>query len=71
MPLGTLGVSVDTPGGQLFAIIAAIIFAIVFILDLAGKSEGSFINPTTLTALGLFFIALHLAPVRSPRWRRR
>jgi len=36
-----------------------------------GKAEGNFINPGTLTALGLFFIALHLAPVRSPRWRRR
>jgi hypothetical protein len=55
----------------LFAIIAAIIFAIVFILDLAGKSDGNLINPGTLTALGLFFVALHLAPVRSPRWRRR
>jgi hypothetical protein len=72
MPLGTPGVSIDTPReGSLFAIIAAIIFAIVFILDLAGKSEGNLINPGTLTALGLFFIALHLAPVRSFRWRRR
>lgn len=55
----------------MFAIIAAIIFAIAFILDLAGKSEGNFFNAGTLTVLGLFFVALHLAPVRSPRWRRR
>ena len=56
--------------GRLFAIIAAIIFAVVFILDLAGRSANNFINPGTLTALGLLFLALHLAPVRTPRWRR-
>jgi hypothetical protein len=54
----------------LFAIIAAIIFAIVFILDLASKSYNSFINPGTLTALGLLFLALHLAPLSRVRWRR-
>jgi hypothetical protein len=55
----------------LFAIIAAVIFAIVFILDLTGNSYGSFINPGTLTALGLFFIALHLAPLARYAVRRR
>ena len=54
----------------MFAIIAAVIFAIVFILDLAGKSYNDFINPTTLTALGLLFLALHLAPLGKVRWRR-
>jgi hypothetical protein len=54
----------------LFAIIAAIIFAIVFVLDLAGKSYNNFINPGTLTALGLLFVALHLAPLGTMRWRR-
>ena len=54
----------------MFAIVAAVIFAIVFILDLAGKSYNNFINPTTLTALGLLFIALHLAPLASARGRR-
>jgi hypothetical protein len=47
----------------LFAIIAAIIFAIVFILDLAGKTYNNFISPGTLTALGLLFLALHMAPL--------
>jgi hypothetical protein len=54
----------------LFAIIAAIIFAIVFVLDLAGKSYNNFITPGTLTALGLLFLALHLAPLATMRWRR-
>jgi hypothetical protein len=54
----------------LFAIIAAVIFAIVFVLDLAGKSYNNFINPATLTALGLLFVALHLAPLATARWRR-
>jgi hypothetical protein len=54
----------------LFAIVAAVIFAIVFILDLAGKSYNDFINPATLTALGLLFLALHLAPLGKVRWRR-
>jgi hypothetical protein len=54
-----------------FAIVAAVIFAIVFILDLTGKTYGVLINPGTLTALGLFFIALHLAPLARYAVRRR
>ena len=47
----------------MFAIIAAVIFAIAFILELLGKSSGTFFNATTLTTLGLVFVALHLAPL--------
>ncbi len=47
----------------MFAIVAAVIFAIAFILELTGKSTGTFFNPTTLTTLGLVFVALHLAPL--------
>jgi hypothetical protein len=54
-----------------FAIVAAIIFAIVFILDLTGKSYGVLVNAGTLTTLGLFFIALHLAPLARHAIRRR
>ncbi len=54
----------------MFAIIAAIIFAIAFILDLAGKSYNNLINAGTLTVLGLLFLALHLAPTGRLRWRR-
>jgi hypothetical protein len=52
-----------------FAFVAAVIFAIVFILDLVGQNYGPFINAGTLTALGLFFLALHFAPLG--RVRRR
>ena len=57
----------------MLAIIAAIIFAIAFILELAGKSYNELINPTTLTTLGLLLLALHLAPLARlgrGRWRR-
>ena len=54
----------------MFAVVAAVIFAIAFILDLASKSYNSFINPGTLTVLGLFFLALHFAPLSSVGRRR-
>lgn len=54
----------------MLAIVAAIIFAIAFILDLASKSYNSFINPGTLTVLGLLCLALHFAPL-STLGRRR
>jgi hypothetical protein len=55
----------------MFAIVAAVIFAIAFIFDLAGKSYNNLLNAGTLTVLGLFFVALHLAPLGSVgRWRR-
>jgi len=57
-----------------FAIIAAIVFAIAFILDLLGKSYNNLFNNATLVTLGLLLLALHFAPlasVRSRRWRRR
>ncbi len=55
----------------MFAIIAAIIFAIAFVLELVGKSYGNFINAGTLTTLGLLFVALHLAPLARYNIRRR
>lgn len=55
----------------MFAIIAAVIFAIAFILELINKSYGVLINATTLTTLGLLFIALHLAPLARYTIRRR
>jgi hypothetical protein len=54
----------------LLAIVAAVIFAIAFILDLASKSYNSFINGTTLIALGLTVLALHFAPLRNYGRRR-
>jgi hypothetical protein len=57
----------------LFAIAAAIVFAIAFILDIAETGSGRLFNPGTLTVLGLLLLALHLAPLgamRARRWRR-
>lgn len=54
----------------MLATVAAIIFAIAFILDLASKSYNSFINPSTLTVLGLLVFALHFAPLRTIGRRR-
>jgi hypothetical protein len=54
----------------LFAIVAAVIFAIAFILDLVGKSYNNLFNAGTLTVLGLVFVALHLAPLGSLGRRR-
>jgi len=58
----------------LFAIAAAIVFAIAFILDIAQTGSGSFFNAGTLTVLGLLLLALHLAPLGTftarRSWRR-
>jgi hypothetical protein len=54
----------------LLAIVAAIIFAIAFFLDLAGTATNRLVNPGTLTVLGLLLLALHLAPLGRLRWRR-
>ena len=56
-----------------FAFIAAVLFAIAFIMELAGASSGNF-NGGTVSTLGLVFLALHFAPLgavrTSRRWRR-
>jgi hypothetical protein len=44
----------------MFALVAAIVFAIALLADLANISSDLF-NNGTLTLLGLFFVALHLA----------
>jgi hypothetical protein len=57
----------------LFAIAAAIVFAIAFILDIADTGTGRLFNPGTLTILGFLLLALHLAPLgtlSTRRWRR-
>jgi uncharacterized membrane protein len=52
-----------------FALIAAIVFAIALVADLANISSDLF-NNGTLTVLGLFFVALHLAGFgTSTNWR--
>jgi hypothetical protein len=58
-----------------FAIIAAVIFALALILDLADASLGTTITGGTLMIAGLLCMSLHLAGVgtsaRRPILRRR
>jgi hypothetical protein len=62
------------------AVIAAVIFGLGLLLDLANVSLGNTITTTTLLLAGLVCLALHLAGVGGPapaltgggrRWRRR
>ena len=59
----------------MFAIIAAVLFAIVLVLDLANKDLGSVLTAGFLTTAGFLCIALHLAGagsrIRTYRTRRR
>lgn len=63
----------------MFAIAAAVVFALGLILDLADATLGDEVNGGTLIILGLLLIALHLAGFgtarassggRSWNWRR-
>jgi hypothetical protein len=49
----------------MFAIIAAVLFAIVLVLDLADKDIGPVITASFLVNAGLLCIALHLAGAAS------
>jgi hypothetical protein len=53
-----------------FAIAAAIVFAIAFIIDLVGTATNRLFNGGTLTVLGLLLLALHLAPLGTLAARR-
>jgi hypothetical protein len=54
----------------MFAIIAAILFALALLLQLASTSIGTVITPTTLMLAGLLCVALHLAGLGTA-WRGR
>lgn len=56
----------------MFAIIAAVIFGLALILDLADASVGDALTSQTLLMAGLLCIALHLAGIgSSARWGGR
>jgi hypothetical protein len=54
----------------MFAIIAAILFALALLLDLANAKLGGTIDLFTIVTAGLLCVALHLAGVGTA-WRRR
>ena len=53
----------------MLAVVAAIVFVVALLFDLADVSSDAF-NSSTLTLLGLLFLALHLAGVGT-RWNWR
>ncbi len=58
----------------MFAILAAVLFALALIFDLANTNLGSTITASTLITAGLLCVALHLAGIGTVwrgRWRRR
>ncbi|MPZ82583.1 MAG: hypothetical protein GEV28_20145 [Actinophytocola sp.] len=61
----------------MFAVIAAVIFALALILDLADATIGTTIDGATLLTAGLLCMALHLAGTgvnargRGVSWRRK
>jgi hypothetical protein len=59
----------------MLAFVAAVLFGIALIMDLAHVGLGSVITPTTLLEAGLLCVALHLAGVGTttsrPAWSRR
>ena len=60
----------------MFAIIAAVLFGLALILDLANASLGAAITTNTLLLAGLLCVALHMAGIgvnargRNFNWRR-
>jgi len=56
----------------MLAIVAAILFAIAFILNAAGTATSAVFDTTSLLLVGLACLALHLAGVGSGwSWHRR
>lgn len=57
----------------MLAFIAAILFAIAFLLNAASVATNVIFSPTSLMLVGLCLVALHLVGLGagwSPRWRR-
>jgi hypothetical protein len=61
--------SVRPPEDAVFAIIAAILFGLALLLDLANAELGEVINIGTLTLAGFLFLALQFAGLGAYRGR--
>jgi hypothetical protein len=55
----------------MLAIIAAVLFAIAFIINATGTSTNAIFAPLSLTFLGLALLAVHLAGVGPSSWYNR
>ena len=53
----------------MLAIVAAVLFAIALLMELASFGLGAVITPATLTTAGLLCIALHMSGVATDRKR--
>jgi hypothetical protein len=61
----------DRKDPAVLAIIAAILFAIAFIINATATSVSAVFDPTSLLLVGLALVALHLAGIGSGwNWRR-
>ncbi|WP_345122594.1 hypothetical protein [Dactylosporangium darangshiense] len=54
-------IGVMTPEADVFAVIAAILFAVALLIDLLGADTGPILDVGTLSLAGFLCIALHLA----------
>jgi hypothetical protein len=61
----------DIPGGIMFGYIAALLFLIALIVQLAAAKIGHHIGFDTFIAAGLLALALHLAGIGTGWGRRR
>ena len=58
----------------MFAVIAAVLFGLALVFQLADSGLGGYVTAATLTTCGMVFVAVHLAapgnPLRGRRGRR-
>lgn len=55
----------------MFALIAAVLFAVAFIINGSGGHPDTWFSPFSLALAGLFCLALHLLGVGSAWWAAR
>lgn len=54
----------------MLAILAAIAFAIGWVLQVAGSAHAAWLQPAAMALLGLFFLALYLVAPGWQPWKR-
>jgi hypothetical protein len=69
--LGTDAMAAELPGGIMLGYIAALLFLVALIVQLAGANIGHHVDFDTFIAAGLLALALHLAGAGSGWGKRR